>query len=382
MRYFYGIGLCAMFLLAGCGGGGGGNAISGSGAGSNVMTGTIKGFVYATPTTGNGAVAGFQVSARPLTQGQQPVAGATVTIRNTPRSTTTTAAGEFTLLDVPVGDQQLEITHSLYRDPLILAVTVKANAVTTVEPALGVGYFIFVGAGKYANLPPQNQLQGPPGDARGMANILFPSFAGTGTLLIDGDATKQRIKDAIASATSKMGANDFLIFFFSGHGTSFSTDGGKIDAICPSDLQLDTLSTYITDTELRDWLGQMPNPQRSVVILDSCYAGSFFDGSISVRGARARVAPLRTMRALQQTGCTVLSSSLDVELSWELNGEGVFTRYLVQGLDTGKTAADVNKDRRITAQELFDYAAPRATNEISLQHPAIQVGTNPVLLRF
>jgi hypothetical protein len=311
------------------------------------------------------------------------VVNATVTVTDISRSTKTNSDGRFTFTNVVAGTHTLAITHPQYRDPLTLSVTVTAGQVTTVDSDLGIGYYVLVGAGAYANLPPENSLQGPPNDCRNMANILLHAFYGNGVQLIDSAATKSRIKAAIIDATSRMTDKDFLVFFFSGHGASIQQPGNWYDLIAPTDVRLDDLSTFISDTELRDWLTTAPDPKRCIVILDSCFAGSFFDGTPSTKRLFAYALPLTaTPRALQAVGCTVLSASAYNEYSWEINGQGVFTKYLVSGLSSSKTKADTDKDRVITAQELFDYASVQTSNEAPTQHPQIQVGINPTLLRY
>lgn len=113
--------------------------------------------------------------------------------------------------------------------------------------------------------------------------------------------------------------------------------------------------------------------------MDTCFSGAFADGSTTL--TRHATTPL-ALYALKSIGCTVLASSATDELSWEIDGLGNFTRYLDLGLGNDKAQADTNRDHQVTAQELYNYAAPRTTAAEPTQHPTLQVGDNPVLIRY
>ena len=380
MRYFHSTLLCVLVVLAGCGGGGGSNNTTT--VAPDVAGGKIDGYVYANPASrGTGTVPVLRVSAKADTA-MAPVSGANVTVTDQNLTASSRADGYFLLENVATGSHQVTISHPQYRDPITVSVTVRKGQISSITPALGVGYYICAGVANYVYLPAADQLHGPPNDVHAISNVLFHSFYGNGSSLIDADATKAGIQRAILSAAGKMTADDFLIFYFSGHGASIMTTDGEVDAICPEDLKIDDFTTYISDTELRDWLMQLPDPKRSVVILDSCYAGGFMD-SVRALGSNVRsVAPLQLPRALKGVGCTVLSASASDGLAYESNAQGIFTKYLASGLGVGKATADANHDHQVSAQEVFDYAASRTTADVPMQHPQCQAGENPVLLRY
>lgn len=338
--------------------------------------GQVQGYVSATPT--GLALTGAR-GAAPV-----PVSGAQASILGWGNASVSDASGHFDLANLPEGDYTLRVAHPQFRDILVQPVHVTKGRSTLVSDSLGVGYYIGVGINDYLNL---NDLGGPRNDLAAMDKNLF-TFYGIRTLLTDGAATKEAIHGAFTKAAAVMNADDYLIFYYSGHGGSDTlSDGTHIDFICPADSLLTSYHNDISDTELHDWIALLPDLSRVVVILDTCYSGAFFDGSDSnvsqalTAGTRSFAGPA-TFRALSKSGCTVMASSASTELTWESGGSGVFTHFLTEGLSLYKRNVDTDQDHQITVRELFDYAAPKTTQFIATQHPTLQVGQNPVLARY
>ncbi len=315
-----------------------------------------------------------------LPEGKTPLVGATVTLVQNGMTATTNKAGFFRVAVPDTGIYTLRATHPSFRDPVAISVNVQGE-LTEVNSEMGVGYYILVGIADYAEL---NDLQGPPNDVDGIAAAL-PFFLGRTTILKDGAATKAGIQSTIATITAKMQANDFLVFFFSGHGGRDATH----DYICPQDTLRTAFNNDLTDTELMTWLSAMPDPTRAVVIIDTCFSGAFIDGTDSKVVTRTpRADP--SFRSLSRIGCTVMTASARDQYSWEsMDGVGIvrgfFSRHLTNGLGADKTLVDVNRDRVITARELFDYASTRTIADSQgyvLQSPQFQEGGNPAIARY
>ena len=109
----------------------------------------------------------------------------------------------------------------------------------------------------------------------------------------------------------------------------------------------------------------------TVVILDSCFSGSFVDGK-SLR------VPIIS-KALSTTNCTVMAASSADEVTYEGTNLGIFTQGLVDGLGYYRAVADTDGDNMVTTSELFEYAKEVAIDEAS--DPKYPTVPTPVLTR-
>jgi hypothetical protein len=102
--------------------------------------------------------------------------------------------------------------------------------------------------------------------------------------------------------------------------------------------------------ELRRRIQAIPAEVR-LAILDSCASGAFTRHKGGVRRA-----PFLMDASANTKGHAFLTSSAINEVAQESNriGASFFTHYLVSGL---RGAADVNRDRRVTLQEAFQFAS-------------------------
>ncbi len=110
--------------------------------------------------------------------------------------------------------------------------------------------------------------------------------------------------------------------------------------------------------------------RRQVLILDCCHSGAF------ARGAKGKAgASVHTASAFEGigTGRVVLTATDATQYAWEgdqIIGQAensVFTRYLIQGLQSGE--ADQDQDGRVTLDELYDYVYEHVVQETPRQTP-------------
>jgi hypothetical protein len=109
-------------------------------------------------------------------------------------------------------------------------------------------------------------------------------------------------------------------------------------------------SDRLSYAELRTRIQAIPAEVR-LAILDSCASGGFTRHKGGVRRA-----PFLMDASVDTKGHAYLTSSAVNEVAQESDriGASFFTHYLVSGL---RGAADVNRDRRVTLQEAFQFAA-------------------------
>jgi hypothetical protein len=193
----------------------------------------------------------------------------------------------------------------------------------------------------------------PDDSARDLAAQLSP-FAGEDhiKLVLNEQATNSGIYYATKWLAENAGANDTALFYFCGH--SAPENLGSYDYL-------------VSASQLAEWLDGI-HSQKVVVILDTCYAGSFG-------------------KELNQNGRIVLMSCQPMESSLEDRElkHAVFTHYILQALNDFP-GTDTNGNYELSAKEIFDYADPKTVDEIvapfanlaafsrgDIQHPKLYI---------
>lgn len=206
-------------------------------------------------------------------------------------------------------------------------------------------------------------------------------------VIVDLQGTRANIQAAIERMSSRADNDDLCLFFFSGHGTRgvdvppLDEGGGYDEYICDTDLTVN-----IRDDELGDWLAGLPT-SRVITIICSCYSGGFIKSAGSKglgpddpvwavdNGMAADIKRALDARPgwlspadIDDNGAGVVITAADKgELcieSFEL-GHDVLNHYLLQGM---AGPANVDSSGWLSAEELYAYAAPRATTYSPIQH--------------
>lgn len=167
--------------------------------------------------------------------------------------------------------------------------------------------------------------------------------------MTDKNATRTNIITALNSQFSCAKKDDLVLFFFSGH--------GRKDGFCPYDMDRKGKNVL----SYNDIYATFRNCQasRKVVFADACMSGAI------------RKEQTRSSRVSSKSDVVMFLSSRPNEYSIETPKmkNGFFTAYLERGLRGG---ADSNKDKIITAKELFIFVS-NGVKKIShsKQHPVM-----------
>jgi hypothetical protein len=187
------------------------------------------------------------------------------------------------------------------------------------------------------------------------------------TLLLDGEATKDAILSAIGSAVDDCSPKDYILIYYSGHGTRIADSSGDEsdgtdEAIVPVDFVLGNNSTLLLDDDMGNTFASC-RTEKGVFIFDSCNSGGFIASSFGEgAGMQSRYLPLADSRGPGSNGdldianIPVMTASGEDEDSFEYSAlqHGVFTYFLIDGLmDPG---SDSNNDGYISIRELFNHA--------------------------
>ena len=191
-------------------------------------------------------------------------------------------------------------------------------------------FAVVVGVSKYEDW--KSDLSYSHQDAIEMYDLLtYQTTQSNIKLLINNDATCDNILKETRDLFSRTTPNDIVVFFFSGHG-----EKGYFRAY----------DKKLTFKSLREIFKQT-KAKRKIVFADACYSGTLR----SPEDDECENKDIGTSVLLFLSSRTKQISNESLEM-----GSGAFTKYLIDGLCG---AADLNKDRYISAKELFDFVHPR-----------------------
>lgn len=218
---------------------------------------------------------------------------------------------------------------------------ILATFLTLAFAAEARNYVVCIGIADYPGK--QSDLKLSAQDAVTMKTLYDKNGDAVTELLVNEQATVENVKFAITNVYAKASANDAIVLFFSGHGVP----GGFV---C-----YDGFLKYADVTSVM----MQSEAKSKIVFADACYAG------------KART---NKGHSNEQTDANVLFflSSRTNEKSQEIRRKwknSIFTAYVERGLRGG---ADVNRDRTITARELFDFVSKGVAKDSGRkQHPVM-----------
>ena len=200
---------------------------------------------------------------------------------------------------------------------------------------------VAVGIGDYPS--PINKLNLPTKDAIVIKKLIDKNGDSATAILLDRAATKSAIISEIHARFDHASTDDIIIFFFSGHGYK----GGFV-----------AYDGELSYKQIRDAMGSS-KCKNKMIFADACFSGNMRQGKRPVKQDHS------------DSNVMLFLSSRDNETSIERRDmtNGFFTICLKDGL-SGK--ADANRDRTITANEIFNYVS-RNVKQLSRdkQHPVM-----------
>lgn len=187
------------------------------------------------------------------------------------------------------------------------------------------------------------------------------------TLLLDGAATSDGIKNAIDDMAEKATEQDTCVFFYAGHG-NYGTDLEPVDEADGQDEYLCAHDQDICDDDFANWIEAIPS-NNIILLIDSCFSGGLYknqsdDLKIRSRGPRKKKIVkndsfiddlFNRKKDLNSPRITALLACDDTEYSYESARiqQSYFTYYL---LDTLKYASfDLNQNGMISAEESYQH---------------------------
>ena len=221
---------------------------------------------------------------------------------------------------------------------------------------------LLIGVSEYkAGLPP---LPAAPNDVEAMRRVLQdPNLGGFDVVerLLNPDPFA--MQDAIEKLFAECQKDDLALLFFSGHGITDDHDRLFLTTCLTNEKRF--RATSVPASFVHEVMNES-DCQRQVVILDCCYSGAFKQGW---QARSAGTIDIKQQLALGSKGRAVLTSSTALQKSFEHDGSGIYTRYLVEGIETG--VADCNGNGTISIQELHEYAKEKVQEAKPAMTPEI-----------
>lgn len=201
-------------------------------------------------------------------------------------------------------------------------------------------YLVAVGIDTYPD--PPGALRFAAKDAQDLASTLEDQGSGVFGNRMDlkvlnnpATTTRAAVEQAVAKVALEARPQDVFIFYLAGHGETVTSGYHFITAENPGG-GLDNARIVELLTSVKT--------QKSLLILDTCYAGALMN-------EKDGISPLA-----HNVGGSVLAASGPKQWAMEgYNGHGVFSYFLIEGLRGHADRANGNRDDKITLGELNQY---------------------------
>lgn len=360
-------------IIAGC---------SGSPGGGYPGTGQPGTPGYATGTV-HGRVTDYDTA--------QPLENAEIAV-DSGQGATSQSDGTFTITDVPSGYRFITASRENYYSSTNLAyisgdqinnVSINLRSSGTTVPPDDPGeppagsidvYAVLVGIEDYPGS--SYDLSYCVDDANDLKQALQNSASWSNSKIVtltNSNAPKAKIQSEVQEAKTALKNDGLFVFLYSGHGTN----DGNTGYIVPYD-GINDSSKLLSEDELETILSSFSSTVKKLVLIDSCNSGHFIDQRMYKTGTgKIKFAAIhganpvfygegldKSLNSIPNTIClTACAGSETAQESSSLQN-GIFTYYIVEGFGNASTIgpADTNNSRSISAEEVYNYTAPRASN--------------------
>jgi WD40 repeat protein len=226
------------------------------------------------------------------------------------------------------------------------------------------------------------RLDAPAQDARSLELVLGDPNIGGFDILVLEDQPKHTIDQELEGFFDKRAREDVLLLYFSGHGITTAAPQRSY-FFAARNTRTDRLQSTAVAAGYVNELMRHSRARQKVLLVDCCHGGAFKWDMVKA-GASAGIIESFHGENTPGTGTAVITASQATQFA--LQGESikgspvqsVFTRVLVEGLETGQ--ADVNSDGHVSLDELYDYLREKATTESQVPELNVVGRTGQILI--
>lgn len=218
-----------------------------------------------------------------------------------------------------------------------------------------------IGINNYPKLPDFLQLNFCMNDARLIYNNYSQLKFEYKKLLLNENATKTEILKDIKDLSDDAREEDYIIFYFAGHGFTTSLETQEINAknsyICPFDFEVNYHEqTGISLFELKNTISLIKSSSK-LIIFDSCHSGGVFRRELQEFNLRyIKIKELiDIMGTIQGTGIITACDSDESAIENAELEHGVFTYYFIESLkeiDTDNHIASFSEVHKLVKEKV------------------------------
>ncbi len=167
-----------------------------------------------------------------------------------------------------------------------------------------------------------------------------------GDLILDKDATSERVLKALADARKAVKPGDLLVVFFAGHGVKQGDTYYLLTR--EADISKDLKGKSLSGDDLRKALADVECPV--LLILDACHSAG------AVKSFRPATDDLTRALTDDTVGVTVMSAAMSYEVAGGSAENGHFTSGLLKGLNAGEGVPFDPYERQLYVHHLYSVA--------------------------
>jgi hypothetical protein len=213
-----------------------------------------------------------------------------------------------------------------------------------------------------------NQLPAATKDVAAMQRVCqHPDMGDFDEVIVLIDPEPQEMGIAIEQLFGDRNRDDLLLLYFSGHGVK--DESGNLYLATRATRKNDRgglIRTTAISARFVQEIMSYSRARRQAVILDCCFSGAFAEGLMAKDDTSVDI-----KTQLGGEGRVILTSSTSTQYSFAQEGSdlSLYTRFLVEGIETG--AADLDEDEVISADELHEYASIKVQRAAPAMKPEI-----------
>jgi len=196
---------------------------------------------------------------------------------------------------------------------------------------------VIVGINEYSRVTP---LEYACNDARALAALLISKFGfpdANVTVLLDKDATLQRVQQAMHRLVRTTGEDDRVIVFYAGHGHTVPAQGREAGFLVPVDGDSDDTATLLPWDGLVHTARMIP-AKHLIFMMDACYGGLI--GMRALAPGTTRLLGDMLSRYSRQFISAGKANELVADGGGPRSGHSLFTGHLLDALEGGLRVTD------------------------------------------